>query len=239
MENSGGDAPFGGRLVDRKFPGEDLFEDRQTDRIMAFDAVLPLDPNVPETFDHRTIRVFEKSRGPVAKVRRLALFEGTDEFGPLQRLLGTAEAVQDATGAWVDGAIAWASPTTENPDLGAGEIWEIYNATGDAHPIHLHLVHFEVQERWRFKADVLEQPVLQHNGEYGNGFRLENVKAIGGKREPEHYERAPKDTVTALPGEVTRIRMTSDKPGRFVWHCHILSHEDHEMMRVLHVGPGA
>jgi bilirubin oxidase len=45
--------------------------------------------------------------------------------------------------------------------------------------------------------------------------------------------------VTARPGEVTKIRATFDKPGRYVWHCHILSHEDHEMMRVLHVGPGA
>ena len=72
------------------------------------------------------------------------------------------------------------------------------------------------------------------------GFRLENITlgapvTLGG----EYVENAPKDMVTALPGQVTRIKATFDKPGRYVWHCHILSHEDHEMMRVLHVGPGA
>jgi FtsP/CotA-like multicopper oxidase with cupredoxin domain len=56
---------------------------------------------------------------------------------------------------------------------------------------------------------------------------------------PEYVENAPKDMVTALPGQITRIKATFDKPGRYVWHCHILSHEDHEMMRVMHVGPGA
>jgi FtsP/CotA-like multicopper oxidase with cupredoxin domain len=52
-------------------------------------------------------------------------------------------------------------------------------------------------------------------------------------------ENAPKDMVTALPDQVTRIKMTVDKPGRHVRRCRILSHADHEMMRVLHGGPGA
>jgi FtsP/CotA-like multicopper oxidase with cupredoxin domain len=146
----------------------------------------------------------------------------------------------DAEGNMVTGALAWHQPTTENPGVDDTEIWEIYNATGDAHPIHLHLVHFQILNRQEFTADLVEQPVLQHNGAEGTGYRLDNI-SLGGFVNPgaEYVENAPKDMVTALPEQVTRIVVTFDKPGRYVWHCHILSHEDHEMMRVLHVGPGA
>jgi FtsP/CotA-like multicopper oxidase with cupredoxin domain len=148
----------------------------------------------------------------------------------------------------MEGSIAWHSPTTENPALNATEYWEIYNATGDAHPIHLHLVHFDVIERREFNATVEDQPVVQHNGLLGDGFKLSNILPVAGSPfDPgEGYvENAPKDMVTALPsqdentGQMTKIKVTFDKPGRYVWHCHILSHEDHEMMRVLHVGGGA
>ncbi len=242
MENLLGDSPFGGDL-----PGpDDVFPDRQTDRVMAFDVSETLS-SIPDYF---SIARFDAGGGqwnhaPAVEdhnetVRKVALFEGTDEFGRLQPLLGTAGPVLDAAGNTVTGAIAWHMPTTENPELGATEIWEIYNATGDAHPVHLHLVHFDILDRREFTAASIEQPVIQHNGEVGVGFRLENIK-IGAAVEPgpEFVENAPKDMVTALPEQVTRIRMTFDKPGRYVWHCHILSHEDHEMMRVLHVGPGA
>jgi FtsP/CotA-like multicopper oxidase with cupredoxin domain len=64
--------------------------------------------------------------------------------------------------------------------------------------------------------------------------------AVGGPIDLEpadgYVENAPKDVVTALPEQVTRIRARFDRSGRYVWHCHILSHEDHEMMRVLRVG---
>ncbi len=256
LENIGGDAPFGGDYGNALAP-EDFFPDRQTDRIMAFDVVLPLDTNVPDTFNPTAIGGFGGVVGEVARTRKVALFEGMDEFGRLQPLLGTAEPATDYLGNpinWpntpeyvnaglvgqMEGAIAWHSPTTENPALGDTEIWEIYNATGDAHPVHLHLVHFEVLDRQEFTADVIPQPIVQHNGTLGNGFRLENI-VVGSEVNPGdvYVENAAKDMVTALPDQVTRIKATFDKPGRYVWHCHILSHEDHEMMRVLHVGPGA
>ncbi len=259
MENIGGDEPFGGDI-----PGPQVFG--ETDRIMAFDVVLnihdattaaglPIQPDVfnPADIGNSTI----PNTNTVNRTRKVALFEGSDEFGRLQPLLGTAELATDYLGNpinWpatleyqnaglvgqMQGSIAWHSPTTENPALGDTEIWEIYNATGDAHPVHLHLVHFDVLDRREFTADVIDQPVVQHNGLLGNGFRLENIVLGAAVPQPDGYvENAPKDMVTALPGQVTRIKATFDKPGRYVWHCHILSHEDHEMMRVLHVGPGA
>jgi FtsP/CotA-like multicopper oxidase with cupredoxin domain len=233
MENIGGDEPFGGDI-----PGPVVFN--ETNRVMAFDVVLPLDTNVPDTFDPNAINGYGGNNNDVTNIRKVALFEGMDEFGRLQPLLGTAEPTLSAAGTMLDGAIAWHMPTTENPALDSTEIWEIYNATGDAHPVHLHLVHFDVIDRQEFSADVVEQPVLQHNGLFGTGFKLENITPGAPVAQPAGYvENAPKDMVTALPGQITRIKATFDKPGRYVWHCHILSHEDHEMMRVLHVGPGA
>jgi FtsP/CotA-like multicopper oxidase with cupredoxin domain len=271
MKNIGGDEPFGGDI-----PGPQVFG--ETDRIMAFDVVLPIDSGTPD------VSPTGIAFGPVVptptRVRKVALFEGADEFGRLQPLLGTAEPATDHAGrpiCWPDtqeyvdagltgqmeGSIGWHSPTTENPALDSTEEWEIWNATGDAHPVHLHLVHFEIVGRQEIVWDshtnehhrvipnddfdepagdgtyLERQVVLQHNGLHGHGFKVVNPTPGGVVAQPDGYvENAPKDMVTALPGHITRIKATFDKPGRYVWHCHILSHEDHEMMRVLYVGDG-
>ncbi|MCL7451998.1 MAG: multicopper oxidase domain-containing protein [Anaerolineae bacterium] len=236
MENIAADAPFGGKARGLR---PSFFPNRQTDRIMAFDVTLPLNGAIADAFNPAAIGGYVPSAAPASMVRRVALFEGMDEYGRLQPLLGTAEPTPDVNGNLLNGAIPWHMATTENPSVGATEIWEIYNNTPDAHPVHLHLVHFDIVDRQKFKADLVPQPVTQHNGQLGSGFAMANIK-LKGKPEPASgVEIAPKDMVTALPGEVTRIKATFDKPGRYVWHCHILSHEDHEMMRVLHVGPVA
>ena len=236
VENILGDAPFGGDLP----APEDLFPDRRTDRVMAFDVEMPLSM-VPDTSigDGTNLGggVYIETK-PDTPVRKLALFEGLDEFGRLQPLLGTAEPTDDINGNMVDGSLTWFQPITENPVLGSTEIWEIYNATGDAHPVHVHLVHFEVMNREGYTSGVIDQPTQQHNGTQGLGFRLVDIVTDGNVRAPDPSEQTRRDMVMALPGEVTRIKMTFDKPGRYVWHCHILSHEDHEMMRPFHVGPG-
>jgi len=302
MKNIGGDEPFGGDI-----PGPVVFG--ETDRIMAFDVVLPLDNKVPDV-SPTSLNGGATVLPGTPRTRKVALFEGKDEFGRLQPLLGTAEPATDYNGQainWpgdpvynnamlpdgtpsplagqMEGSIAWHSPTTENPALGSTEEWEVWNMTGDAHPVHLHLVHFEVLGREEVVWDsntivagdvlmdgsiateddetrvipnakavaaagdgtyLIPQPTVQHNSvagdptTYGSGFRIVNPTKGGSVAKPAEYiENTPKDMVTALPGQVTRIRAHFDKEGRYVWHCHILSHEDHEMMRVLHVGPGA
>lgn len=240
MENISGDAPFGGVLTgdpaSPDYDPADLFANRQTDRIMAFDQTKPLS-DIPDNFDPSVINHYPGNTNAVDNVRKVALFEGKDEFGRLQPMLGTAEPVMDVTGNIVNGALPWHMPITENPALGSTEIWEIYNATVDAHPIHLHLINFEILDREDFTADVIPQSITQHNGAIGQGFRLENIALAGNPVAAAGAEKAPKDMVTALPGQVTRIKATFDRPGRYVWHCHILSHEDHDMMRPMHIGP--
>lgn len=98
----------------------------------------------------------------------------------------------------------WENPIAQNPSFGATEIWEFWNWTPDAHPIHLHLVSFTVLGRFDMQGN-----------------------SIGG---PLPYESGRKDTVISYPGQVTKIQMTFDISGLFVWHCHVLSHEDNDMM---------
>jgi spore coat protein A, manganese oxidase len=237
LENIGPDAPFGGDIPADE---EDLFEDRQTDRIMAFDVSLPLDESVADTFDPevdlRPGGVGYTLEGPVARVRKLALFEGTDEYGRLQPLLGVAEPTMGMDGQMYNRSLGWFEAITENPGLGDIEEWEIYNATMDAHPIHVHLTSFEILGRAEFHGEVEEVPQPQHNHTYGEGGELE-IEHVGDFSPPEPNEvGGPKDTVLVYPHEVARIRLRFDRPGRYVWHCHILSHEDHEMMRPYQVG---
>jgi FtsP/CotA-like multicopper oxidase with cupredoxin domain len=235
MSNIGGDAPFGGDFGDA-LDSDDFFPDRQTDRIMAFDVVVPKS-SVLDSFDPGKIENTNVAVPPATIKRKVALFEGKDEFGRLQPLLGA-----EINGEWK--ALPWHEPTTETPTLNTTEEWEIYNFTGDAHPVHLHLVHFEILGRnvITFDSDDGDpgQEVKQHNGEFGVAPSVTNV-IVGAPvtlgPSDGYVENAPKDMVTALPEQVTRIRATFDKEGRYVWHCHILSHEDHEMMRVLQVVP--
>jgi FtsP/CotA-like multicopper oxidase with cupredoxin domain len=90
--------------------------------------------------------------------------------------------------------------------------------------MHVHEVVFEVVNRQALEVN-------------GDGETVPPARLVGAPRPPEAWESGFKDTVIAYPGEVTRIRAKFSNPGRFVWHCHIVEHEDNEMMRPFHIGP--
>jgi spore coat protein A len=231
--NFGPDSPFkgfnpDGTISDGEGGVAPPADPATTGKIMQLIVNQPLDTNVADgTVGMGT--VLRPDIMPLTQdgeTRQLVLFEGLDEYGRLQPLLGTLQ----------DGSLAWFEPISENPMIDDTEVWEVYNATEDAHPIHLHLVSFQIINRESFTGEVEEKDQPQHNGEYGVGGILTDVVLGGDARLPEVNERGWKDTAVMLPGEVTRVIANFDREGRYVWHCHILSHEDHEMMRPFYVG---
>jgi spore coat protein A, manganese oxidase len=112
----------------------------------------------------------------------------------------------------------WKDPITEQPILNSVEIWNLINLTEDAHPIHLHLVRFQILDRRPF--DVFEYQ--QHR----------TLRYLAPAAPPAPNEAGWKDTVRVDSGVVTRIIAKFEGfTGRYVWHCHLLEHEDNEMMR--------
>ncbi len=145
------------------------------------------------------------------RVRDLVLIENASaQDNPIEGLINTH----------------WDQPVTENPRAGATEIWRLINTTGDAHPIHIHLVQFNILDRQPFDVDQYPGRLV---------FTGPRVSP------PPNERRAAKDTVQAFPGEVTRFAARFDLPAgthvdrgqrfRYVFHCHILEHEDNDMMR--------
>ena len=116
----------------------------------------------------------------------------------------------------------------EKPRAGSKEVWEFHNTTADAHPIHMHLVDFQILNREDFSITTPDKT----NSDGSTGARvLGKPKLLGNKVGPNAYEVGKKDTVIAYPGQITRVIANFSRAGEFVYHCHILSHEDHEMMR--------
>jgi len=202
--NEGPDEPFG-----RGSPGTDFSaaDPGTTGQVMRFDLVPLASKDTSQDPARLTLPAF-RPLGPASLTRRVSLNEADSAVlpgvGPTAALLGT---LGDAGPS----VLGWDDPITENPALGATEIWELHNFTEDAHPIHIHEVQFQVVDR---------QPI--------DG---------GAPRAPEPWETGLKDTVIAYPDEITRVRARFDLPGLYVWHCHIVEHEDNEMMRPYFIGP--
>ena len=113
----------------------------------------------------------------------------------MEALLGTVgpDSIDPTIPAGVWTERKWMEPVTENPALGATELWEFYNTTGDAHPMHVHEVAFEVVNR--------EGLVLDEDDEVVEPIQLDGIVTP-----PEPWETGFKDTVTAYPGQVTHVR---------------------------------
>jgi spore coat protein A, manganese oxidase len=169
-----------------------------------------------------------------AAVRRLTLNEASDEHGRLIQFLGTDTPLTGSPGF----GEAYLDKPTEVVKAGTEEVWEIANLTGDTHPIHFHLVNVQVLSRQEFDMD-----------HYAGGAPTFTGPAVA----PDNNELGWKETVRMNPGEVTRVWMRFDLPvvpftvpvsprlaeqygihgAEYVWHCHILDHEEHDMMRPL------
>ena len=235
--NEAPDEPFGGGVPETDFAAADPLT---TGQVMKFvvGAIVGSDSSTdPASLVLPTLT----SLGMADNTRRVSLNEEESEnvrvvtdsqdnvilacddpdaeiFGPTEALLGSL--ATDDTPV----PLHWGANTSEEPTLGSTEIWEIYNFTADAHPIHVHLVQFQVVNRQPLVTDL-------------EGVAVSPAQLTGSPRNPEDWEIGYKDTVIAYPGEVTRIKARFDHAGLFVWHCHILEHEDNEMMRpykVLH-----
>jgi FtsP/CotA-like multicopper oxidase with cupredoxin domain len=223
LGNVGPDEPFGGGI-----PGVDFdpSDPDSTGQVMQFNVVPATspDPTTPPEF----LQLPALAPLPVEdNVRKLALIEkmgegfdaeGEEVEGPVEALLGFVDLAGNAV------ELKWEDDVNENPAVGDTEVWEFYNTTGDAHPMHVHEVAFEVINR--------EGLVLDEEGEV-----LQPVQLDGAIMPPEPWETGVKDTVTALPGQVTRVKAQFNVPGQYVWHCHIVEHEDNEMMRPYRIGP--
>jgi FtsP/CotA-like multicopper oxidase with cupredoxin domain len=228
------------------YPDGDPPDPETVGQIMRFTVQVtgeaPVDPtDLPETLN--TIPTLT----PTAPSRTLTLNEVMGPDGPVIVLLNGQK---------------WGASISETPRVGATEDWELVNLTGDTHPIHLHLVQFLVINRQKFETERYMNDWTLINGTpplKNPTITLPVTGYLQGQTiSPDPNEMGWKDTVRANPGEVTRIRVryapqdanpavtlpgvnlypfdpTRD-PG-YVWHCHILDHEDNEMMRPLKVLP--
>jgi spore coat protein A len=222
LGNVGPDEPFGGGVPVVDFP---VADPATTGQVLEF-RVVPADepdPSTPPRFlvlPPITPLPPETLHRPLALIERMGMghdASGDALEGPVEALLGEVIDGMPVERLWMD-------PVSENPQVGTTEVWEFVNATGDAHPMHVHEVAFEVVNR--------EGLVMSDDDEI-----LMPIQPVGDVTGPEPWETGFKDTVIAYPGQVTRVRARFDQPGQFVWHCHIVEHEDNEMMRPYRIGP--
>jgi spore coat protein A, manganese oxidase len=210
----------------------------------AFPAGMPREPFlVPYPATIPAVGPIAPLTPPAGTIRNLTLNEDFDTYGRLRQLVGTTTPAPPPVGAKKNAPVAYGleygAPATETPVQDGVEVWNIYNLTADTHPMHFHLVDVQVLSRTPFtltKGVFTLNPLLQ--------------------RGPELWELGYKETVKMNPGEMTTVCMKFTMPAvpfnvpystrpmsaagtaiananEYVWHCHILEHEEHDMMRPL------
>ncbi len=190
-------------------PGTDFdaADPQTTGQVMKFRVVPLASKDTSQDPARLTLPAF-RPLGSANITRKVSLNEKASTFPGFD---GPVEAqLGTIDGAGNPAPLDWDEAITENPALGSIEVWEISNFTEDAHPIHIHEVQFQVVNRQPFDGDA---------------------------RPPESWETGFKDVVIAYPKEITRVKALFDLPGLYVWHCHIVEHEDNEMMRPYFIGP--
>ncbi|MED1562248.1 copper oxidase [Alkalihalobacillus alcalophilus ATCC 27647 = CGMCC 1.3604] len=175
--------------------------------IMQFRVTLPLKGSDRSRIPKHLSTIPCLRQNDVTKIRNLKLNGGVDHIGRALLLLDNR---------------FWHDPITENPMLGATELWNIINVTNFAHPVHIHLIQFQVLGHQAFDLSLYNE-----TGE---------IQLIGPMIPPKENERGWKDTIAAPAGQITKlICRFAPYAGLYVWHCHILEHEDYDMMRPMRV----
>ena len=164
--------------------------------------------------------------------RTLTLNEDFDTYGRLIQTMGTFTSESLNNQGLPTWGLGYMASPTENPSAGSIEVWQIMNLTGDTHPIHFHLVNVQLIQRQPFNGNP------------------SSWSYSGPPTPPDADEIGWKDTVRMNPGEITTVIMQFNLPDlptqemrsavsprtgghEYVWHCHILEHEEHDMMRPL------
>lgn len=181
------------------------FPGEHTSVVLQFKVDIPLKGEDTSQIPERLAESMDLHEHHAHIERDLPLSVTTDSFGRPMLLLNNR---------------MFHEPITEKPSLDSIEIWNIINATPFPHPIHVHLVQFKILERQPFNMELYQQEG--------------KIEFTGDPQPPRDYERGFKDTVKADEGMVTKIIMHwKDHIGYYMWHCHFLEHEDHDMMRPL------
>jgi spore coat protein A len=202
----------------------DPVDPETTGQVMEFIVDAPLNKSYPNPALKSTIVPAIKPLVADAPALKVGLFEmEATETNPAAPDPVAANApftvITPMLGTLKEGPLAFSAPVTEKIQLGKTVVWEIYNTTEDVHPVHIHLAAFQVQNRQDFTTSI---DVKTGATIYSPG---------GAILKPQANELGWKDTVLVYPGQMTRVIAKYDRLGDYIWHCHIMSHEESDMMR--------